>query len=243
MKTADQEQAEISALVKEAALAVADEQTTAANVSALLKRIDVALGFAGQHATAASEHALDPLLDPEQLDLARRVATEMALQSDRLHAVRRRLDAVASIAKNRDKQRELRVAYVAAQALRDKAASRVRAEYPELANKLAALAREIAEADQAVSRVNAPGRLPSGAEALNRVEGHVFGWNDASAGNHPAEVRVCRIAAVVLPDPNATAFDSFPIWPPRLGIGNQSIPKPDIRHVLAAINPQPVRYW
>ena len=243
MKTADQEQAEISALLKEAASAVESDLTTDAEIKAFLHRIDAAMIVADRHTKTAIEHSHDPRLDMVELEAVRGVATEMGWQSDRLRTMRRWLEAVARIAKERDKERELQAAYLAAQELRDRVAQRVRDEYPELARKLVDLAKAIAEADKVVSHVNAPGHVPKGYSPLNRVEGHAFGWEDCFPGNHPSEVEICRIAAVVLPDPEATARNAFAIWPPRSGFGNQSIPKPDMQHVLAAIAPPPVRLW
>ncbi|MBO0906530.1 hypothetical protein [Jiella sonneratiae] len=123
---------------------------------------------AAKAAEDAKARALDPLLADAEIEAARKAASDAEFTMQRMAEAVRVLGEKREEFRKAEDQAERGRVYAAALQVRNDAAARLAAEYPDLANRLGGLLADVVAADAAVEAANR--NLPIGKARIEGVE-------------------------------------------------------------------------
>lgn len=182
---------------------------SSAAVGALIREAETITERALRDADAAKTRALDPLLDDDEIEHARKAAADAEFTQARMGEAVRLLSGKRDEFRRNEDQVERIEAYEKAMAKRDAVVARLRDEFPSLANRLGQLLADVASADALVDVVNR--NLPAGRHRIESVE--AVGRPGHSPNDAPPLVRM-----------TIPPFDGRSPWPTwgSSGIGGRS---------------------
>lgn len=209
-------------LLTEIARALHDPAVTVPELCELSERATAAEASAGLTATDARKRALDPALPQDDVAQALAEVSRASHDAARLSAAREAIDKLVGPRHEAMIEAERLERRAHAIAERDRMATRLAAEYPELQDKLVALLLDLMKVGDQIDSANRS-RAES-EEMLQRAEGMVRKFHashDKDEGQEaPYNFDIFRLTQTVLPDfadPGKTA------WPPNRTRGQMQL--------------------
>jgi chromosome segregation ATPase len=142
--------------------------TTSIDVARLIGEAEAASIAAAEAAQRARDRSLDPTLPAVDMEAARRESEDARFNADRMRAAVAKLGERKTALEAEEEQQRRRATYEAAKVERDQLAKELKEFYPEVAARLADLARRITTNNDAVAAAN--NTLPSGFARLGCAE-------------------------------------------------------------------------
>lgn len=199
----------LAELLRRTGLALEEATTTTDALEQLWTEADEIAAPLQAEIDRLNARTLDPFLDRQDLDAAKKAANDLEHDSRRLAAIKDMLETRLRERRNKNRHAAHLAKHQATGKFCDEVEVMHRDEVPSLLRRLAEIAHLTMKANHMADEANR--NLPPDCAPITRPEGRVRGFPDRDGYEQPAALTAFRLTQAILPDPDRP--DGI-IWPP-----------------------------